>query len=128
MPSSVKCVRAVAAAAGTVAILAAWPIAASEMSRDANMPRVTGSRRAPLTLGGALAEAYQNNPQLNAQRAIVRSTDENVPQALSGYRPRITATADVGIQHTENILQSPITGRTRQVTNTHPRGVAATAT
>src|SRR5258705_1669372 len=26
---------------------------------------------------------------LNAQRALVRSTDESVPQALSGYRPRV---------------------------------------
>ena len=32
----------------------------------------------------ALARAYQGNPQLNAQRALVRSTDENVAQALAG--------------------------------------------
>jgi len=36
------------------------------------------------TMESALAKAYQNNPQLNAQRAIVRETDEGVPQALSG--------------------------------------------
>jgi outer membrane protein len=41
------------------------------------------------TMGAALVRAYQNNPQLNAQRAQVRSTDENVPQALSGYRPKV---------------------------------------
>ena len=40
------------------------------------------------TIEAALVRAYQNNPQLNAQRAQVRSTDENVPQALSGYRPQ----------------------------------------
>ena len=34
------------------------------------------------TLEQALALAYQNNPQLNSQRAVVRATDENVPQAL----------------------------------------------
>ena len=33
------------------------------------------------SLEAALAYAYQNNPQLNAQRALVRATDENVPQA-----------------------------------------------
>jgi outer membrane protein len=33
------------------------------------------------TIEAALIRAYQNNPQLNAQRAQVRSTDENVPQA-----------------------------------------------
>src|SRR5258706_5642566 len=45
------------------------------------------------TIEAALVRSYQNNPQLNAQRAQVRSTDENVPQALSGYRPRIALTA-----------------------------------
>ena len=34
------------------------------------------------TLPWALVQAYQNNPQLNAQRAAVRATDESVPQAL----------------------------------------------
>ena len=48
------------------------------------------------TLLGALAQAYQVNPQLNAQRSIVRQTDEGVPQALSDYRPRVNATAEVG--------------------------------
>ena len=45
------------------------------------------------TIEAALVRAYQNNPQLNAQRAAVRSTDENVPQALSGYRPKVALTA-----------------------------------
>jgi outer membrane protein len=53
------------------------------------------------TIESALARAYENNPQLNAQRAIVRQTDENVPQALSGYRPTITANATVGRQYTD---------------------------
>ncbi len=48
------------------------------------------------TLEWALATAYQTNPQLNSQRAITRSTDENVPQALSGYRPTISATRLTG--------------------------------
>ena len=45
------------------------------------------------TLPWALIQAYQNNPQLNAQRAAVRATDETVPQALSGYRPRVSLAA-----------------------------------
>jgi outer membrane protein len=60
------------------------------------------------TLLGALAQAYQTNPQLNAQRAIVRQADENVPQALSGYRPRFQTTADVGSQYT-SVTQSGVT-------------------
>src|SRR5207237_6035092 len=34
-----------------------------------------------------------------AQRASLRATDESVPQALSGYRARVTATYDYGTQH-----------------------------
>lgn len=32
-------------------------------------------------------QAYQAHPALNAERARQRATDENVPRALSGYRP-----------------------------------------
>ena len=53
------------------------------------------------TIESALVRAYQNNPQLNAQRALVRSTDENVPQALSGYRPKVALTASAGYQYTD---------------------------
>ncbi len=58
-----------------------------------------GPALAQETLLGALARAYTNTPELNAQRANVRAVDESVPQALSGYRPRITGTADVGRTH-----------------------------
>src|SRR6202163_4327371 len=53
------------------------------------------------TIEAALVRAYQNNPQLNAQRANVRATDENVPQALSGYRPKVALTASAGYQYTD---------------------------
>src|SRR2546423_2036077 len=53
------------------------------------------------TIEAALVRAYQNNPQLNAQRAQVRVTDENVPQALSGYRPKVAVTASAGVQYTD---------------------------
>ena len=50
------------------------------------------------TLESALMQAYQNNPTLNSQRASVRATDEGVPQALSGYRPKVTINATGGEQ------------------------------
>lgn len=53
------------------------------------------------TIEAALVRAYQTNPQLNAQRASVRATDENVPQALSGYRPKVAITASGGYQYTD---------------------------
>jgi outer membrane protein len=52
----------------------------------------------------ALAKAYQTNPQLNAERARQRATDENVPQALSGYRPQIIASLSAGLQAVRNLL------------------------
>src|SRR4051794_5205759 len=51
------------------------------------------------TIEAALVRAHQNNPQLNAQRAQVRSADEGVPQALSGYRPTVSLTGSVGYQY-----------------------------
>jgi outer membrane protein len=60
----------------------------------------TAGRSGADTLLGALSQAYQVNPQLNAQRAIVRQTDEAVPQALSGYRPNVKVNAEVGKQIT----------------------------
>ena len=58
------------------------------------------------TLEQALTQAYQNNPQLNSQRAIVRQTDEGVPQALAGYRPRISGVVSVGSQNLSQTSRS----------------------
>ena len=58
------------------------------------------------TMEAALVRAYQNNPQLNAQRALTRVTDENVPQALSGYRPKVAVTASGGAQFTNQLANS----------------------
>jgi outer membrane protein len=52
----------------------------------------------------ALAKAYQSNPQLNAERARQRATDENVPQAMAGYRPQIIASLSGGLQAVRNLL------------------------
>jgi outer membrane protein len=52
----------------------------------------------------ALAKAYQSNPQLNAERARQRATDENVPQALAGYRPQIVASLSAGLQAVRDLL------------------------
>src|ERR1700748_3549106 len=56
------------------------------------------------SLPEALAKAYQTNPQLNAERARQRATDENVPQALAGYRPQIIASLSGGLQAVRNLL------------------------
>jgi len=48
------------------------------------------------TLTEAFAQAYQYNPQLLAQRAQLRATDESVPQALAGWRPTVQFTGSAG--------------------------------
>lgn len=84
------------------------------------------------TIEAALVRAYQNNPQLNAQRAQVRFTDEAVPQALSGYRPRVAVTASAGYQYTDTNTTSG--GTPTQIVRTEihgtnaPRSVGATVT
>jgi TolC family type I secretion outer membrane protein len=47
-------------------------------------------------LNGALSQAYLGNPTLDAARAQLRSTDEGVPQALSGWRPTVTGQVSAG--------------------------------
>jgi outer membrane protein len=73
------------------------------------------------TLESALAQAYRNNPQLNAQRASLRAVDENVSQALGGYRPRVTGSIDSGYQHYEAHTLSSL-GYSITNTNISPRG------
>jgi len=62
------------------------------------------------TLEWALVQAYQNNPSLNAQRASLRVTDENVPQALSGYRPKLSITATGGYNYQSSTSVFPLGG------------------
>jgi outer membrane protein len=84
------------------------------------------------TIEAALVRAYQDNPQLNAQRAQVRFTDENVPQALSGYRPKVSVTASAGYQYTDTLSTQGGNETTLVRTGKHgtnaPRSVGATVT
>jgi TolC family type I secretion outer membrane protein len=70
-----------------IAILALAGIVAAPMSVHAE------------TMQEALALAYTNNPSLQAERAKLRSVDEGVPEALSGWRPSASAQADGGVAH-----------------------------
>ena len=62
------------------------------------------------TLLEALATAYQTNPTLLAQREQLRSTNEQVAQALSGYRPFAQADADAGFEWTDTESTIPGAG------------------
>ena len=63
---------------------------------------VGGSPALAENLPNALAKAYYNNPNLNASRGNVRSADENIPIAESGYLPQVQGSADVGFEHAES--------------------------
>lgn len=52
------------------------------------------------TLTQALSAAYKFNPKLDAARASQRATDEEVPRAISGYRPSVTGQATTTYQNT----------------------------
>jgi outer membrane protein len=79
------------------------------------------------TMEAALLRAYQSNPQLNAQRATVRATDENVAQALSGYRPKVAVAASGGAQYT-NQLAIGSSGRKLEDGPQSPHAVGVTVT
>src|SRR6202035_4278138 len=57
-----------------------------------------GAPASAQTLTEALAYAYNTNPQLLGQRAALRATDEDVPQALSNWRPTVTFSGQAGIE------------------------------
>ena len=82
-----------------------------------------GSAARGETLSDALIRAYQGNPQLNAERARQRATDEGVPQALSGYRPQLSLGLSAGLQGVRNLLPQ---GGGTQSANLQPWSAGAT--
>src|ERR1700742_3695238 len=76
------------------------------------------------SLSDALVKAYQSNPQLNAERARQRGTDENVPQALAGYRPQVAANLGAGLQAVRYLLP----GNTVQGATLRPWTIGVTVT
>ncbi|WP_245350466.1 TolC family outer membrane protein [Bradyrhizobium sp. UFLA03-84] len=76
------------------------------------------------SLPEALVKAYQTNPQLNAERARQRATDENVPQALAGYRPQIVAGLSLGLQ----AVRDQLPGNVIQTATLKPWQIGVTVT
>lgn len=76
------------------------------------------------SLPEALVKAYQTNPQLNAERARQRATDENVPQALAGYRPQIIAGLSLGLQ----AVRDQLPGNVIQTATLKPWQIGVTVT
>ena len=76
------------------------------------------------SLQDALVKAYQTNPQLLAERANLRASDEDVAQAIAQWRPRISLNADYSKIHAE----SKTDGLPRSLARTEPWSADVTAT
>ena len=68
---------------------------------------VLGRPASAETLEQALADAYLINPVLNAERARLRATDEQVALAKSGLRPFISTSGDYAFMNTDNDVSRP---------------------
>src|SRR3954462_13726962 len=101
---------------GVAPVLATW----TTLALCCALPSAAQAENLP----DALAKAYQTNPQLNAERARQRATDENVPQALAGYRPQIVASLTAGLQAVRNLLPD----NTIQSANLKPWTIGVTVT
>ncbi len=80
------------------------------------VPAALIAAAAPATaqpLQDALAAAYSNNPTLLAARAQLRVTDENVPQALSNWRPQVSIASNVGWTNSQNRFGASAAGPAR---------------
>jgi outer membrane protein len=82
---------------GVVATLAAIAVA------TASEPRAE-------TLADAIALAYQSNPNLQAQRASLRATDEVYVQAVAGFRPTASVQAQANAGNSSETFGQTVTG------------------
>jgi len=85
---------------GISLLLAAGPALAQTQSPTpapaAARTAAARSTAVPRTLAQALAATYMNQPALQAARAQLRATDENVPQALAGWKPTVVVAGTAG--------------------------------
>jgi outer membrane protein len=102
--------------------MAHWRAAAAVCVSVSALIAAGAARAAEFTLEEALGAAYATNPRLEAQRAQLRATDEDVAKAVSGYRPDIGASGSYGFEKNSigNVLLP--------VPNGHPRDVTVTIT
>ncbi|ALG75095.1 membrane protein [Azospirillum thiophilum] len=76
-----------------------------------------------MTLQEALSRAQATNPTLAAEQARLRAVDEQIPQAMSGYRPTVTATLGISRDLTDTRYEG--IGSERTETNAKSASVTA---
>jgi outer membrane protein len=84
---------ALTSAAGAQTPPKAAPAFSASVAASAAHAALTG---VPHTLAESLAMTYSNQPALQAERAKLRATDENLPQALSGWKPKVVLAGTTG--------------------------------
>jgi TolC family type I secretion outer membrane protein len=88
----------------------------SAIAVAAVLPRAAAGQ----SLQDALVSAYQTNAQILAERAALRATDEDVPQAVANWRPTVTLSASAGIQHSNSSGGTGSSGTTPLLPSTNP--------
>jgi outer membrane protein len=106
----IKCYRILSCARAAILLIAAGATAAPACAE---------------TLADAVAQAYQSNPTLLAQRAAVRETDETYVQARAGYEP--TASVQASVTTEDDSLRNVVDG-TRGVGAVQTSSTAITVT
>jgi outer membrane protein len=92
-------------------------------------PGAAGTLGVPHTLAEALAATYSYQPALQAERAKLRATDENVPQALAGWRPTVILGGGVGYgDGTSRAFDAAINGFVKSQTDRQVAQATATVT
>ena len=113
---------------GVVALAVSRSAVAAIVSATALAGVLAGAPGTPAyaeTISSALARAYAFSPDLNSQRAGLRATDENLPKAVAGYRPSVTATGNAGY---ENLYEAQPGKPIVNYPDTFPRNASLTAT
>jgi outer membrane protein len=126
---------ALSAAPSTKLAQASVPVAPKVRSNPAAASKThptADGQGVPRTLAEALAATYSNQPALQAERAKLRATDENVPTALAGWRPTVVLAGTTGygdgVTRTYNALvTNPATGTPGQIVNTQSDRLIGTA-
>ena len=85
------------------------------------------------TLDGALVARLSEQSDAECAACAARATDEGVPQALSGYRPRVSFNGSVGAQYLDSTTRSQTLGNgestyTQLSGNMTPSNIGLTAT
>lgn len=70
--------------------------AAKQVVKPATKTAPVASNGTPHTIDQALATVYLNQPILQSERAKLRATDEDVPQAMAGWKPTVIVAGSAG--------------------------------